>query len=76
VGAVGGKLEEGRAARRHPQGRLCRCAGRFASIRTASRTGLLLWWVAKRSDGKFQTEIVQRIFKDHADGHAADCALK
>ena len=32
--------------------------------------------VAKRADGKFQTEIVQKIFEDHGDGYAKDCALK
>jgi branched-chain amino acid transport system substrate-binding protein len=32
--------------------------------------------VAKRPDGKFQTEIVQKIFSDYADGHAGDCPLK
>ena len=32
--------------------------------------------VAKRADGKFQTEIVQKIFSNYADSHAADCPLK
>lgn len=32
--------------------------------------------VAKRPDGKFQTEIVQKVFTDYADPHAKDCALK
>lgn len=31
---------------------------------------------AKRADGKFQTEIVQKVFEDYADPHAKDCALK
>jgi branched-chain amino acid transport system substrate-binding protein len=32
--------------------------------------------VAKRSDGKFQTEIVQKIFSGYADSYAQDCNLK
>ncbi len=32
--------------------------------------------VAQRADGKFQTEIRQRVFKDYADRFAAECALK
>ena len=32
--------------------------------------------VAQRPDGKFQTEIRQRVFKDYADRFAGECALK
>lgn len=32
--------------------------------------------VAKRADGKFQTEISEKIFSDYGDIHAKDCALK
>lgn len=32
--------------------------------------------VAKRPDGKFQTEIAERIFTDYADVYAPECALK
>jgi branched-chain amino acid transport system substrate-binding protein len=32
--------------------------------------------VAKRGDGKFQTEIDQKIFADYADTHAKDCPMK
>jgi branched-chain amino acid transport system substrate-binding protein len=32
--------------------------------------------VAKRSDGKFQTEIVQKVFANAADDYAAECPLK
>jgi branched-chain amino acid transport system substrate-binding protein len=32
--------------------------------------------VAKRPDGKFQTEIERTIFKNQADGYAKDCAMK
>jgi branched-chain amino acid transport system substrate-binding protein len=29
--------------------------------------------VAKRSDGKFQTEIVQKVFENYGDRYAKDC---
>ena len=32
--------------------------------------------VAKRADGKYQTEIAQKVFTDYADPHVADCAMK
>ena len=32
--------------------------------------------VAKRADGKYQTEIVQKVFTDYADPHVKDCAMK
>jgi branched-chain amino acid transport system substrate-binding protein len=32
--------------------------------------------VAKRADGKFQTEIVEKVFRNYADSYAADCPLK
>jgi branched-chain amino acid transport system substrate-binding protein len=32
--------------------------------------------VAKRADGKYQTEIVERVFADDADIYAKDCAMK
>jgi branched-chain amino acid transport system substrate-binding protein len=32
--------------------------------------------VAKRADGKFQTEIAQKVFTDYADPHVKDCAMK
>jgi branched-chain amino acid transport system substrate-binding protein len=31
---------------------------------------------AKRADGKFQTEIVEKVFTDYADIYAAECPLK
>jgi branched-chain amino acid transport system substrate-binding protein len=30
--------------------------------------------VAKRPDGKFQTEIVQKVFENYGDRYAKDCA--
>ena len=32
--------------------------------------------VAKRPDGKFQTEIVQKVFENYSDLHAKDCPMK
>src|SRR5829696_5739702 len=32
--------------------------------------------VAKRADGKYQTEIAQKVFTDYADAHVKDCAMK
>jgi branched-chain amino acid transport system substrate-binding protein len=32
--------------------------------------------VAKRPDGKFQTEIAQKVFTDYADPYAKDCPMK
>jgi len=32
--------------------------------------------VAKRGDGKFQTEIVEKVFTDAVDSYGGDCALK
>jgi branched-chain amino acid transport system substrate-binding protein len=32
--------------------------------------------VAKRADGKFETQIVQKIFEAQGDGYASQCELK
>ncbi len=32
--------------------------------------------VAKRADGKFETEIVKKVFSDYGDSYAKDCAMK
>jgi branched-chain amino acid transport system substrate-binding protein len=32
--------------------------------------------VAKRADGKFQTEIVKKVFENYADGYVKDCKMK
>ena len=32
--------------------------------------------VAKRGDGKYQTEIAQKVFENYSDPHAKDCAMK
>jgi branched-chain amino acid transport system substrate-binding protein len=32
--------------------------------------------VAKRADGKYETEIAEKVFSDYADPHVKDCAMK
>ncbi len=32
--------------------------------------------VAKRADGKYETQIVKKVFENYADTHAKDCAMK
>src|SRR5947209_10927278 len=32
--------------------------------------------VAKRADGKYETQIAQKVFTDYADPHVKDCAMK
>jgi len=32
--------------------------------------------VGKRPDGKYETEIAQKVFTDYADPHVKDCAMK
>jgi len=32
--------------------------------------------VAKRADGKYQTEIVQKVFENYSDPHVKDCGIK
>jgi branched-chain amino acid transport system substrate-binding protein len=32
--------------------------------------------VAKRPDGKYETEIAEKVFIDYADPHVKDCAMK
>ena len=59
-------------------------AANFASPRGAFRFNtngypiqdFYLVKAAKRSDGLYQTEIVQKVFSDYADGFAKDCPLK
>jgi branched-chain amino acid transport system substrate-binding protein len=31
---------------------------------------------AKRPDGKYQTEIVEKVFSNYSDPYAADCPMK
>ena len=56
----------------------------FASLRGKFKVGnnnypiqdFYLTQVVKRPDGKFQTEIVQKVFTDYVDVHAKDCPMK
>jgi branched-chain amino acid transport system substrate-binding protein len=78
VKAVGGKLGDKdalRAAIRKADFKSVRGPFRFNTNGFPIQDFYLVK-VAKRADGKFQTEIVQRIFQAHADGHAGDCPLK
>jgi branched-chain amino acid transport system substrate-binding protein len=78
VKAVGGKLDDKEALRAALK------KADFKSVRGPFRFNtngfpiqdFYLVKVAKRADGKFQTEIVQRVFKEYPDDHAGDCALK
>ncbi|HUI97498.1 MAG TPA: ABC transporter substrate-binding protein [Xanthobacteraceae bacterium] len=58
--------------------------GNFTSLRGAFKFNtnhypiqdFYLVKVAKRPDGKFETEIVQKVFSNYADPYAKDCAMK
>jgi branched-chain amino acid transport system substrate-binding protein len=58
--------------------------GEFASLRGGFKYNtnhypiqdFYLVKVAKRGDGKYQTEIVQKVFENYADPHAKDCTMK
>jgi len=55
----------------------------FASLRGEFKMGpnhypiqdFYLVKAAKRADGKYQTEVVEKIFDDYADGYAANCKM-
>ena len=59
-------------------------AAKFDSVRGAFRFGVnhfpvenfYLAQVVKRPDGKYQTEIVQKVFDNYSDLYAADCPMK
>jgi branched-chain amino acid transport system substrate-binding protein len=78
VRAVGGKLADKdalRAAIKKADFKSVRGPFRFNSNGFPVQDFYLVK-VAKRADGKFQTEIVQKIFQAYGDSHAADCPLK
>ena len=78
VKAVGGKLSDKealRAALKKADFKSVRGSFRFNSNGFPVQDFYLVK-VAKRADGQFQTEIVQKIFQDYADGHASECPLK
>ncbi len=78
VKAVGGKLSDKdavRAALRKADFKSLRGAFKFNSNGFPVQDFYLVK-VAKRADGKFQTEIVEKVFRDHGDSYVASCALK
>jgi len=78
VKAVGGKLDDKdalRAAIRKADFKSVRGPFRFNSNGFPIQDFYLVK-VAKRADGKFQTEIVERVFQNYADAHAGECPLK
>jgi branched-chain amino acid transport system substrate-binding protein len=78
VKAVGGNLSDKdalRAALKKADFKSVRGAFRFNTNGYPVQDFYLVK-VAKRADGKFQTEVVQKVFRDYADVHAAECPLK
>ena len=78
VKAVGGKLadkEALRAALRKADFKSPRGNFKFANNGFPVQDFYLVR-VAKRADGKFQTEIVEKVLANAGDSHAAECALK
>jgi branched-chain amino acid transport system substrate-binding protein len=76
--ATGGKVSD------HDALRVALEKADFASLRGNFKFGhnhypiqdFYLVKVAKRADGKYETEIVDRVFTDYADAYAAECPLK
>jgi branched-chain amino acid transport system substrate-binding protein len=78
VASLGGKLEDKdalRAAIKKADFKSLRGAFKFNSNGFPVQDFYLVQ-VAKRADGKFQTEIVQKVFENAADDYAAECPLK
>jgi branched-chain amino acid transport system substrate-binding protein len=78
VKAVSGKLSDKdamRAALRKADFKSLRGAFRFNSNGFPIQDFYLVK-VAKRADGKFQTEIVEKVFREYGDSYAASCPLK
>jgi branched-chain amino acid transport system substrate-binding protein len=78
VKAVGGKLDNKdalRAALRKASFKSPRGAFKFNTNQFPVQDFYLVR-VAKRADGKFETQIDQKIFSDHGDIYAKDCALQ
>jgi branched-chain amino acid transport system substrate-binding protein len=69
--------QQGRAAGRHQEGRLQVGARAFKFNSNGFPVqDFYLVKVAKRADGKFETEIVQKVFENATDSYAKDCELK
>jgi branched-chain amino acid transport system substrate-binding protein len=77
VSAVGGQLADKellRAALKKANFKSLRGAFKFANNGFPVQDFYLVQ-VAKRADGKFQTQIVQKVFSNAADSYAAECPL-
>jgi branched-chain amino acid transport system substrate-binding protein len=78
VKAVGGKIADRDALR------AALAKADFQSLRGKFKFGVnhypvqdfYLYKVAKRADGKYQTEIVEKVFSDYVDNYAAECRMK
>ena len=78
VKGVGGKLDNRDGLRAELK------KANFTSLRGKFKFGVnqypiqdfFLTRVAKRADGKFQTEIAERVFIDYVDVYAAECGMK
>jgi branched-chain amino acid transport system substrate-binding protein len=78
VKAAGGKLGDRavlRAALKKADFKSVRGKFKFASNQFPAQDFYLVK-VAKRADGKFQTEIAEKIFSDYVDVYAAECPMK
>ena len=78
VKAVGGKLADKdalRAALRKADFKSVRGAFKFNTNGFPIQDFYLVK-VAKRADGKYQTEIVEKVFQNYGDRYAAECPLK
>jgi branched-chain amino acid transport system substrate-binding protein len=78
VVAVKGNLADQNAVRAAlKKARLPRCADHSSSTSMATR---LRTFTSPRSpsaaDGKYETQIVEKIFSNHADGYAKDCNIR
>ena len=61
----------------HEEGRLHLAARRLqVQHQRLSDPGLLPDQGRQAADGKFQTEIVEKVFSNYADNYAKDCAAK
>ncbi|MFX4887693.1 ABC transporter substrate-binding protein, partial [Acinetobacter baumannii] len=77
IKATGGKIGDKDAVRAALK------KANFTSLRGAFKFGnnnypiqdFVLVKVAKRADGKFQTEVAETVFKDYVDVYAKECPL-
>ena len=66
-----------RCARRSRRPTSSRCAAAFKfNNNHYPIQDFYLTKVAKRPDGKYQTEIVKKVFTDYGDSYAKDCPMK